>query len=81
MRAPRERGHFPSRLRSGGCVRGRRHVLTSDIRDLAPEVLRHRLVLSYEGLSEGVTADELLERVLQAVPEPDLAPAGRPLAA
>ena len=62
-------------------LRGRRHVLTSDIRDLAPEVLRHRLVLSYEGLSEGVTADELLERVLEAVPEPDLAPAGRPLAA
>ena len=56
-------------------------MLTSDIRDLAPEVLRHRLVLSYEGLSEGVTADELLERVLEAVPEPDLAPAGRPLAA
>jgi MoxR-like ATPase len=62
-------------------LRGRRHVLTSDIRDLAPEVLRHRLVLSYEGLSEGVSADELLERVLEAVPEPDLAPAGRPLAA
>jgi MoxR-like ATPase len=62
-------------------LRGRRHVLTSDIRDLAPEVLRHRLVLSYEGLSEGTTADELLERVLEAVPEPDLATAGRPLAA
>jgi MoxR-like ATPase len=62
-------------------LRGRQHVLTSDIRDLAPEVLRHRLVLSYEGLSEGVSADELLERVLEAVPEPDLRPAGEPLAA
>jgi MoxR-like ATPase len=65
-------------------LRGRRHVLVSDIRDLAPEVLRHRLVLSYEGLSEGVSADELLQRVLDTVPEPDLDPprtAGEPLAA
>jgi MoxR-like ATPase len=53
-------------------LRGRRHVLTADIRDLAPEVLRHRLVLSYEGLSDGVSADQLLEQVLEAVPEPDL---------
>jgi len=58
-------------------LRGRRHVLVSDIRDLAPEVLRHRLVLSYEGLSEGVSADDLLRRVLEAVPEPDLGPPGR----
>ena len=52
-------------------LRGRRHVLAGDIRDLAPEVLRHRLVLSYEGLSDGVSADSLLEKVLEAVPEPD----------
>jgi MoxR-like ATPase len=32
-------------------------------------VLRHRMVLSYDALSEGVSADELLERVLTAVPE------------
>ena len=52
-------------------LRGRRHVLSGDIRDLAPEVLRHRLVLSYEGLSDGVSADSLLEQILEAVPEPD----------
>jgi len=52
-------------------LRGRGHVVTADIRDLAPDVLRHRIVLSYDALSEGVTADELLERVLAAVPEPD----------
>jgi MoxR-like ATPase len=53
-------------------LRGRRHVLASDIRDLAPEVLRHRLVLSYEGLSEGARPDDLLEQIMDAVPEPDL---------
>jgi MoxR-like ATPase len=52
-------------------LRGRRHVLAGDVRDLAPEVLRHRLVLSYEGLSEGAQPDDLLDKVLDAVPEPD----------
>jgi MoxR-like ATPase len=45
--------------------------LCDDIRDLSADVLRHRIVLSYDALSEGTTADELLERVLTAVPEPD----------
>ncbi len=51
-------------------LRGRGHVVTDDIRDLAADVLRHRIVLSYDALSEGVTADELLDKVLAAVPEP-----------
>jgi MoxR-like ATPase len=51
-------------------LRGRGHVELQDIRDLAPDLLRHRIVLSYDALSEGVTADQLLERVLVAVPEP-----------
>ena len=57
--------------RSLALLRGRRHVLAGDVSDLAPEVLRHRLVLSYEGLSEGARPDDLLEKVLEAVPEPD----------
>jgi MoxR-like ATPase len=57
--------------RSLALLRGRRHVLASDVRDLAPEVLRHRLVLSYEGLSEGARPDDLLEQIMEAVPEPD----------
>jgi MoxR-like ATPase len=51
-------------------LRGRGHVTGDDIRDLANDVLRHRIVLSYDALSEGVTADTLIERVLNAVPEP-----------
>ena len=46
-------------------------MLAGDVHDLAPEVLRHRLVLSYEGLSEGALPDDLLEKVMEAVPEPD----------
>jgi MoxR-like ATPase len=54
-------------------LRGRGHVAPEDIRDLAADVLRHRVVLSYDALSDGVTVDELLERVLAAVPEPGAA--------
>jgi MoxR-like ATPase len=52
-------------------LRGRGHVTGEDVRDLAADVLRHRIVLSYDALSEGVTADDLLEKVLTAVQEPD----------
>jgi MoxR-like ATPase len=52
-------------------LRGRSHVTVSDIRDLALDVLRHRIVLSYDGLSEGVVVDDILERVLSAVPRPE----------
>jgi MoxR-like ATPase len=52
-------------------LRGRGYVNADDVRDLAPDVLRHRLVLSYDALSEGVTADAILNRVLDAVPEPE----------
>jgi MoxR-like ATPase len=51
-------------------LRGRGHVVGQDMHDLAADVLRHRIVLSYDALSEGVTADSLLEQVLAAVAEP-----------
>ena len=50
--------------------RGRRHVTHEDLRDLAPDVLRHRIVLSYDALSEGMTADRLLDRILATVAVP-----------
>jgi MoxR-like ATPase len=51
-------------------LRGREYVMPEDVRDLAPEVLRHRLVLSYEALADEVGPDRLVERVLDAVPPP-----------
>jgi MoxR-like ATPase len=53
-------------------LRGRDYVLPVDARDLARDVLRHRIVLSYEGLADGVSADDLLGPVLQAVIAPDI---------
>jgi MoxR-like ATPase len=57
-------------------MRGRSYVLPQDVFDVAPDVLRHRLVLSYESLAQGVTADQILVRVLSTVPAPPVAPAG-----
>ena len=52
-------------------VRGRDYVLPDDISDLAPDVLRHRLVLTYEAIADGVTPDAIVEAVLAAVVAPE----------
>ena len=55
-------------------LRGRDHVLPDDVADLAVDVLAHRLVLSYEALADGVTADDLVRRILATMPQPTVAP-------
>jgi len=52
-------------------LRGRKYVLPEDMVDLVPDVLRHRLVLSYEALAENISADALVQRVLKKIPAPD----------
>jgi MoxR-like ATPase len=52
-------------------LRGRDYATTRDVRDVAADVLRHRLVLSYEALADGVGPDHLLDRVLEAVDPQD----------
>ena len=52
-------------------LRGRAYVVPQDVTDLVPDVLRHRLVLSYDALSEGLTADAIIMQVLKAVAAPD----------
>jgi MoxR-like ATPase len=51
-------------------VRGRSYVLLEDVLDMALDVMRHRLVLSYEAMSDSVTSDDLLRRVLDRIPIP-----------
>ncbi len=53
-------------------VRGRQYVLPEDIRMIAPDVLRHRLVLSYEALGDGVGVQQIVDAVLGKVPVPDV---------
>ena len=56
-------------------LRGRDYATAEDVRDLAKDALRHRLVLSYQALAETVSADEILDRVLAVVPAPEVSPA------
>ncbi|HVN16350.1 MAG TPA: MoxR family ATPase [Anaerolineales bacterium] len=51
-------------------VRGRDYVLPQDVLDMALDVIRHRLVLSYEALSDNVSADDLLQKILDRIPIP-----------
>jgi len=55
-------------------IRGRDYALAGDVTAVAADVLRHRLVLSYEALAEDVTPDDIIARVLQAIPAPEVAP-------
>jgi MoxR-like ATPase len=52
-------------------MRGRHYVLPEDLTVLVPDVMRHRLVLSYEALADGITADQLVQRVMKKIPAPD----------
>ena len=52
-------------------MRGRGYALPEDMTGLVGDVMRHRLVLSYEALAEGLTADAIIDRVLKRVPIPD----------
>jgi MoxR-like ATPase len=51
-------------------MRGRYHVSFDDVRALARPVLRHRVLLNFQAQSERVTSDDLVERLLKAVPMP-----------
>jgi MoxR-like ATPase len=51
-------------------VRGRDYVLPQDVLDMALDVMRHRLVLSYEALSDDIGADDLLKTILDRIPIP-----------
>ncbi|MFN0091181.1 MAG: AAA family ATPase, partial [Acidimicrobiales bacterium] len=59
-------------------LRGRRYVLPQDVFDVAPDVLRHRLVLSYEALAQGLAIDHILARLLSTIPAPRVAPSQDP---
>ncbi len=64
--------------RSLAFLRGRGYVLPIDVFDVAPEILRHRLVLSYEALARELTSDQIVARVLSTVPAPRIAPSQDP---
>ena len=68
--SPRASIHLYRCARISAFLDGRAYVLPDDIKSMAPDVLRHRLVLSYEAEAEGICADEVVARVLAATSLP-----------
>ncbi|HEX7248925.1 MAG TPA: MoxR family ATPase [Burkholderiales bacterium] len=69
--SPRASIHLIEGARALAFLRGRDYALPEDVIDLVADVFRHRLVLSYEALAEGLSADDLVRRVMQHVRAPD----------
>ena len=69
--SPRATINLIEGARAMAFLRGRNYALPEDVMDLVPDVFRHRLVLSYEALSDALTADAIIMQVLKAVPKPD----------
>lgn len=65
--SPRASIHLIEAGRALALLRGRDYVLAQDVVDIAPDVLRHRLALTYEAVVEAITPDELIERLLDQV--------------
>jgi MoxR-like ATPase len=53
-------------------VRGRNYALPQDVHDLALDVIRHRLVLSYEALADDMSSDDILNQLINAIPVPEV---------
>src|SRR5256714_1864284 len=68
--SPRASIHLIEGARALAFLRGRDYTLPQDVTDLVPDVLRHRLVLSYEALAEGLTADQLIRKLMHKVRVP-----------
>ncbi len=70
--SPRGSINLVHAARALALLRGRRYVVPQDIADLAPDVLRHRIVPSFSALAEEVTPDMILDRIVPNVPAPRL---------
>ncbi len=69
--SPRATIHLIEGARALAFLRGRSYALPEDVSDIAPDVLRHRMSLSYEALSDALTADALIERIMRHVRRPE----------
>ncbi len=70
--SPRASIHLILGARALALMRGRSYALPQDVRDLAPDVIRHRLVLSYEALADNVRREELIADIIEALPMPEI---------
>ncbi|WP_232236220.1 MoxR family ATPase [Nocardia sp. BMG51109] len=72
--SPRASLGIISAARAVALIRGRDYVVPQDVVEVVPDVLRHRLVLSYDALADEVSPDDVIRRVLQTVGLPQVSP-------
>jgi len=68
--SPRATINFARAARANAFLEGRAFVTPADVKELAPEILRHRILLSYEAEAENVTTDDVIQRLMGRVPVP-----------
>ncbi len=68
--SPRASIYLALGARAMAFLKGRPYVTPQDVKDIANDVLRHRIILSYEGEAEGVTSDQIITQILQRVEVP-----------
>ena len=68
--SPRATIALAQAARAHAFLRGRGYVIPEDVRALAPDVLRHRVVLTFEAEAEDTSSDTVIQRVLGAVRAP-----------
>ena len=66
--SPRASINMAIASRAQAFLAGRAYVTPGDVKEVAPEILRHRIILSYEAHAEGITSDDVIERLLETVP-------------
>jgi MoxR-like ATPase len=66
--SPRASLNLVRGARALALMRGRSYTTPQDVFDLAPEILRHRLLLTYDALARDITADHVVQRILATVP-------------
>jgi MoxR-like ATPase len=68
--SPRATINLTLAARASAFLQGRGYVTPQDVKDLAPDVLRHRVMVSYEAEAENITADDVVQKILETLPVP-----------
>jgi len=68
--SPRATIYLAQSAKAHAFLEGRGYVTPDDVKAVAKDVLRHRLIVTYEAEAEGLTSDDIIDRVLQGVPVP-----------
>jgi MoxR-like ATPase len=68
--SPRATIHLTMGARAQAFMQGRGYVTPQDVKSIAPDILRHRLIVSYEAEAEEMTSEDIIEKILSEIPVP-----------